>query len=81
MSKYKSDHNNILLPEYAPPDRRCMNCKFYYRLMPGYGAAAIIRNFESEGIYLRYEYGQKFCIKNNYFTYFNNYCTLHIETE
>lgn len=74
----KSDHTNILLPEFAPEGRRCFNCKFYYRDMSGYAAAAIKRNFENDNIYLDYIYGQKFCIKNNFFTFFNSFCTLHI---
>lgn len=74
----RTDSTNILLPEFAPPGRRCINCKFYFRLMSRYAASAIQRNFENEGIYIEYLYGQKFCIKNNYFTYFNSYCTEHI---
>ncbi len=75
------DEQDILFPEYAPPGKRCIGCKFYYRFMQPYMAAAIIQNFEKEGEYLKYRYGQKFCIKNNEFTYFNGYCTQFTKKE
>lgn len=73
-----SESTSILMPEFVPEGRQCLNCKFYYKLMPRYAASAILRNFEKDGVYLQYFYGQKFCLKNNYFTYFNCYCTEHI---
>lgn len=68
--RFKSDHNNILLPEFAPEGRRCLNCKFYYRDMSSWGAVCIKRNFENEDIYLEYQYGEEILYKKQLFHIF-----------
>ena len=67
--------NDILIPDLIDFDKPCIMCNHYYKSMSRYSANLIIQHYlNDKGIKLEYEFGQKFCVKNHDFTYFNLNC-------
>ncbi len=60
----------LLTQEYRDPEKPCINCRFYFRNMKQHEVPFLKRQLDIN----EHEYGQKLCVKNNSFVYFNESC-------
>lgn len=66
---------NILFPELMDFTKPCLTCSHYAKHMSRYEVVGVIEHHLKEtGKQLVYELGQKFCVKQNEFVYFNWNC-------
>lgn len=57
---------------YTDPHKVCLACRFYFREMKRWLVPNVIKAYELDAD--SFQTGQKACIKNKTFTYFNDVC-------
>jgi len=70
-----------MLREYysSSPNEICLNCAFYFRHFRRYLLPNVLKAYELSAD--SYRYGQKVCVKNKEFVYFNDVCPHFVRTE
>ncbi|MCC6864598.1 MAG: hypothetical protein IT280_00405 [Ignavibacteria bacterium] len=66
--------SKIYLPHFADLNKPCLACRYYCRNTTVYDAMNLFERLKNEGEKIEYEYGQKYCLKQKQFVYFNWNC-------
>jgi len=71
---------DMLFPYLMDFSKPCHSCSHFYKHMKQSEVARIIEHhYKESGVKLQYELGQKICIKQNEFVYFNWNCNNYLK--